>query len=1042
MVDQGFLAYRPYGDGARELSPGSLRARRLDDGRVMVARLSARTHEYETERGLWGRTGGVFAHVVILDAEEVKAVGGWLAGLWESPAWRVSDPEPTRGRAPEAWNIGSEGSRMRRGVQEVRRLLSRVQFRAGGVAGALGVIAAAVRGESGPLVVAGLGVDAASVIAGLTLAFPAMHRCEIGFSTDHHRPEELPGLHVQGTRGGAAARRAAARLSGRVLDLETGELEGEARVPRWAERLAEWALGGNAGAWERLEQTVAGLKPPHEARVTWTDRWLDSLTGWVEEQVNHGRTTGPGQWSDWLDRLEWIRESGQAGAWLADHGPAWWSSLMGARGSEAGFLEVLQAVLKLPEAWRPVAYAQGRAWGQVVGSWMAQRSEGARHAGLLRCLEHVPREAGSGFLSAVAAPLPLPAIVALEDWLREVVKLEERILQPVVARRICRQAGTVGRVECLAAIRRVLIEALERPRSLRAVLDVLEQESRRPGGLSVAEVSRVLAESLALRKDEPGSRIEGAILSWGLSGSLERAEAWLGTWLLYRLRRLDDPEAWRAFRHAAPEEGRGRLTRVSLGLFEQARNHLTYRRIVEYWLLRLPPAQRPQEARWVERYLECCDSDVGLVERLYVRERRVAGLRGWVEAARRRGALAHVHEGRLERLRAYARRLSAGSAAGLTPAALPVATPAERPIVLEHLMRCVGRRSEAHLATCLETVQQAWPGAFDRGSAELEGLALPLSQVLISGVGDAQGWVLRLREVVEALKSRGGWGPSGLGAWVVAWTVRHPRGAASGWRLRQSLFEDRTTYRMLDRDLAGDLMVREAGAIRAIAREWDRRIEKRGETARFFELVLNAAPGAALGALIEEFRGDLRTVGRLSWWEAQDHGGAADDVRERVARLAPVPLEDGSQARALVGWLRGEGGQIGPTFALDGLGIEETRGRLQDALDLATGKLAGPSGLSSEACERVRILHLTSLLRDPELGSAGPGRVVQELLAHTPIRRSMKREDAEAFANVLRASASGLGKGLQERLERWLAQCVVGGGAVSGTGAVQAKGRG
>ena len=98
--DFRFLGMRAFLPGTRALAPPALRYRR--DGEVAeVAFLTPRAHEYQTERGPWGRPGGHFAHGLRLDAAGLAAFANWPAGLFDNPGWRRSDPEPTRGRAPE-----------------------------------------------------------------------------------------------------------------------------------------------------------------------------------------------------------------------------------------------------------------------------------------------------------------------------------------------------------------------------------------------------------------------------------------------------------------------------------------------------------------------------------------------------------------------------------------------------------------------------------------------------------------------------------------------------------------------------------------------------------------------------------------------------------------------------------------------------------------------------------------------------------------------------------------------------------------------------
>src|SRR4051794_10594428 len=84
------LGMRAYLPGTKTLAPPTLRYRR-DGGVAEVAFLTPRPQEYETERGLWGRPGGHFAHGLRLDGDELARIGCWPAGLYGAPSWVRSD---------------------------------------------------------------------------------------------------------------------------------------------------------------------------------------------------------------------------------------------------------------------------------------------------------------------------------------------------------------------------------------------------------------------------------------------------------------------------------------------------------------------------------------------------------------------------------------------------------------------------------------------------------------------------------------------------------------------------------------------------------------------------------------------------------------------------------------------------------------------------------------------------------------------------------------------------------------------------------------
>src|SRR4051812_50031599 len=73
------LGLRAFPGGGRTLAPPALRYRREGDV-AEVAWLTPRAHEYETERGFWGRPGGHFAHGLRLDLSELAPIRPRPAG--------------------------------------------------------------------------------------------------------------------------------------------------------------------------------------------------------------------------------------------------------------------------------------------------------------------------------------------------------------------------------------------------------------------------------------------------------------------------------------------------------------------------------------------------------------------------------------------------------------------------------------------------------------------------------------------------------------------------------------------------------------------------------------------------------------------------------------------------------------------------------------------------------------------------------------------------------------------------------------------------
>ena len=78
------LGMRAFLAGTRTLGPPTLRYRRVGEV-AELAWLTPRSHEYETERGRWGRPGGHFAHGLRLTLDELATLSNWPAVLHDRP---------------------------------------------------------------------------------------------------------------------------------------------------------------------------------------------------------------------------------------------------------------------------------------------------------------------------------------------------------------------------------------------------------------------------------------------------------------------------------------------------------------------------------------------------------------------------------------------------------------------------------------------------------------------------------------------------------------------------------------------------------------------------------------------------------------------------------------------------------------------------------------------------------------------------------------------------------------------------------------------
>src|SRR3954447_16934969 len=241
---------RAFVTGTRTMAPPALRYRRVEEGTAEVAWLNPRSHEYETERGLWGRPGGHFAHGLLLDELEMETIANWPAGLYGGRVGPRSDPLPSRGAPPDARELSAADLRCEPGFDAFAQLDAGDDVDR--LARLLTIVALAVR-EGRTLFLIDEAERNPDRIALLTLAFPVEWRPAITFSTYHDRPEELPGFRIQGSTPAARPNRFAMLSQGIVGDLPAGQFEPAVEPARWARTLAGWLVrrgDDDRRAWE------------------------------------------------------------------------------------------------------------------------------------------------------------------------------------------------------------------------------------------------------------------------------------------------------------------------------------------------------------------------------------------------------------------------------------------------------------------------------------------------------------------------------------------------------------------------------------------------------------------------------------------------------------------------------------------------------------------------------------------------------------------------------------------------------------------------
>ncbi len=251
------LSLRAFVAGSRTLAPATLRYRRGEHGLAELAWLSPRSHEYETERGFWGRPGGHFAHGLLLEPAELRALDDWPAGLFDQPLWIRTDRVPSRGQPPLDLDLAVAAHGYPPAFEAVAPLAEGMDV--DHLAGLLTALADAAR-QGRTLFLIDEPARLARLVMLLTFAFPPVWRRDLTFSTFHDRPEELPGFRLQGTIPSARPNRAALLSQGFVADA-LGAIEPPIEPALWARTLAAWLT-------RRRPTTGTTGKPPDSGPST------------------------------------------------------------------------------------------------------------------------------------------------------------------------------------------------------------------------------------------------------------------------------------------------------------------------------------------------------------------------------------------------------------------------------------------------------------------------------------------------------------------------------------------------------------------------------------------------------------------------------------------------------------------------------------------------------------------------------------------------------------------------------------------------------
>ncbi len=893
---------RAFPGGGRTLAPPVLRYRR--DGEVAeIAWLTPRPQEYETERGFWGRPGGVFAHGLRVALDDLAPIRHWPAGLFDGPQWRRADREPTRGRPPDEFPIEAGALASPPDFAAVADRAAGLGLDPDRLARLLASVAAVAR-EGRTLFLIDNPARLGPVIALLTFAFPEALRADLTFSTYHDRPEELPGFRIQGTATVARPNKLALASLGVVADLAAGTFDPRVEAPRWARTLAAWFLGRGAideADWSATDARSSTARRSGPPEACWADDWLDHLVGFPAAYRSRDVPADGPAWVELGSFATWSGRAGLGDEWLRPRGPSWWLevSLDDRRSPEAR--SALVEHLALRDAWR--GEAMPAAWGDVVALWFREVEGAERDEAVGGILRNVPRTARPSFARSLLRGLTTDGASAVLRQLRADPATDRATLLPLEAGAEVAALLQGGRAGPLA---RIVTDALALPGATSAILEAAEA-----GLVDRPDALPLVASELVAAFDLDGSSGNAEGLAWALRHG-KGASGWLGPALRPLLADAGGASAWLGLRDRTPEPLRPALARAFLGVAgDPGLPDEPFRWGVEALLMPLAP--RPNDPSWAGTYLARIGSDWDLIRRLSSSDSHKLGVPAWLDQARTRGELSAEQAARIDNCRSYVRSLKSGDPRSLLAVDMPGVPPEERGKLLAQMLDHVGGATLEGLPLVLDACREAWPGAFRAGAPGLRALAWPLARRLAGLRLPPEGWVDRLVPIVDRLGLKGndgeGFEPEGLASEVVA--------AAAGvdadqpWPRRQLLLDDDARWRALAADARRELAAGPAEGAADVVDRWDNKLSQ-GKPERFFALMLNACDGERLAGVVSARALDLKTLPPLPWWRHDRHPGAIDDLRDAYARtvpLAPLPVGGLSKVRAWIGqgWMSDPG---------------------------------------------------------------------------------------------------------------------------------------
>jgi hypothetical protein len=889
-ADLRHLALRAFLGTSRTLAPETLRYRR--DGDVAeIAKLTPREKEYETERGLWGRPGGYFAHGLRLSSKELGAVANWPAGLMSWPHWVTKDAEPSHGRTPESLPEPWPAPFLLPAFAEVARFAADKKPEL--LAGLLTALAAAAK-EGRCLFLIDEAARLWEWVALLTFAFPEAMRPDLTFSTFHDRPEELMGFRLQGIAPQTRPNRAVLAGMGAVVDVGQGVFSPPLSAAEWAVGLARALIRNDSNsreAWSRRNRLAAALtqNPVRDRQLLWADEWLNACFAYERATFQRDVPASAAAWVELGDLARWSAQFGLATEWAAARPTAWWLSASAADLPEAR--TALLAQIALPEAWSDRGAGPGE-WGRALAAWFAHADTDERVAAISDLLASAPEDLRSAAFAKALRSWPEDVASGVLLGLASHPLLRPAMRLPLLAR------GAVAALrdrENPEPVVDLLRQAFDVPDALRDLLNAIADEVEEdPHAIEL--LSKSLSGLIATAKPDVAFRAR----NWALARGGEPAAQWIGPELRLRLADPTYPDRLAALWKQTPERLRPALVWALLIVAKDPNlGRGVFPWIIENLLLGFTEGDRPRDPTWANDYVRRVGSGYELVRRIYMKETRHPELKRWIRDAYKDGLIEERQLAQLARCHAFYQTLESGEAEGLRAESLPAVPDADRGPLLEEMIRRLGLASFEGLEFCLDSCRLAWPGAFQPHAPGLSGIGKAIAYALRELQSEPAAWFERLVTILDRVKAsmspEAGFEPSGMAAEVVA-AANRSAGAPDPWRLRAFLLQHPSAWKTLSVDASRDLVGGGSEATLKAFRTWDQELT-RGP--RLAELLLNSCDPAALVAVVcgaRDEAGDIcwaaefRTMPPLRWWNAP--AGASGDIRDRFARqaqLAPLP---------------------------------------------------------------------------------------------------------------------------------------------------------